>query len=204
MKQDVVEVRGARGPAGEYGAVGAVELEQDAQRVYNFMRRVEDQPLWNAGVKVSKIVGRLTANTLQVNQVLAWNFLALRGDFNLALSMQEDPGRMSIDTQLLDGGMMRSFTSSVGVRRLGRGRCRLEMSLYMKPSLFVPPGIRHMVGGQVRRQLAGVLAKIKDTVEGEHVPSNRRSFELGFVRACDAAAIASALESHPLDISVVG
>jgi hypothetical protein len=46
--------------------------------------------------------------------------------------------------------MMRHFSSSVGVQRLGPNQCRLEMSLLMQPSIYIPFGVRHMVGGQVR------------------------------------------------------
>jgi hypothetical protein len=46
--------------------------------------------------------------------------------------------------------MMRHFSSSVGVQRLGPNQCRLEMSLLMQPSIYVPFGVRHMVSGQVR------------------------------------------------------
>lgn len=50
----------------------------------------------------------------------------------------------------LQGSMMRHFSSSVGVQRLGPNQCRLEMSLLMQPSIYIPFGVRHMVGGQVR------------------------------------------------------
>lgn len=49
----------------------------------------------------------------------------------------------------LQGSMMRHFSSSVGVQRLGPNHCRLEMSLMMQPSIYVPFGVRHMVSGQV-------------------------------------------------------
>lgn len=45
---------------------------------------------------------------------------------------------------------MRHFSSRVGVQRLGPNQCRLEMSLLMQPSIYIPFGVRHMVGGQVR------------------------------------------------------
>jgi hypothetical protein len=45
--------------------------------------------------------------------------------------------------------MMRHFSSRVGVQRLGPNHCRLEMSLLMQPSIYVPFGVRHMVSGQV-------------------------------------------------------
>lgn len=61
-------MRGARGPCGEYGAIGVVELKQDAKQVFEFMRRVEEQPSWNPGVKLSQIVNRV-ANTIHVKQV---------------------------------------------------------------------------------------------------------------------------------------
>jgi hypothetical protein len=63
-----VQVRGARGPCGEYGAIGVVELKQDAKQVFEFMRRVEEQPSWNPGVKLSQIVNKV-ANTTHVKQV---------------------------------------------------------------------------------------------------------------------------------------
>jgi hypothetical protein len=50
--------------------------------------------------------------------------------------------------------MMRHFSSRVGVQRLGPNQCRLEMSLLMQPSIYVPFGVRHMIGGQVRRHFA--------------------------------------------------
>jgi hypothetical protein len=52
---------------------------------------------------------------------------------------------------------------------------------------------------QVRRQLHGVMEKIKHTVENEQ--PRRRSFA---ERCCDMTALQSALQSHPLDISVWG
>ena len=57
---------------------------------------------------------------------------------------------MQIRTEMLKGSMMRRFSSSVGVEPVGSGKCRLEMSLFMQPMIFVPFGIRGMVGGQVR------------------------------------------------------
>jgi hypothetical protein len=67
-QQQEVQVRGARGPCGEYGAIGVVELKQDAKQVFEFMRRVEEQPSWNPGVKLSQIVNKV-ANTTHVKQV---------------------------------------------------------------------------------------------------------------------------------------
>jgi hypothetical protein len=52
---------------------------------------------------------------------------------------------------------------------------------------------------QVRRQLHGVMEKIKHTVEKEQ--PRRRSFA---ERCCDMSALQDALRSHPLDISVWG
>jgi hypothetical protein len=69
-QQQEVQVRGARGPCGEYGAIGVVELKQDAKQVFEFMRRVEEQPMWNPGVKLSQIVNKV-ANTTHVKQVRA-------------------------------------------------------------------------------------------------------------------------------------
>jgi len=50
------------------------------------------------------------------------------------------------------GSMMRHFSSNVGVQQLGpnqlwdwTGVCRM----FMQPSMCVPFGIRHIVGGQV-------------------------------------------------------
>jgi hypothetical protein len=84
-----------------------------------------------------------------VLQVLNWSFLALRGDFNMNLAMHEEPQQLRIRTELLQGSMMRRFSSSVGVTRTGPGACRLTMDLYMQPTVPVPFGIRHMVGHQV-------------------------------------------------------
>jgi hypothetical protein len=36
----LLQVRPLRGPCGEYGAHGTVDIEQDASRVYDFMRQV--------------------------------------------------------------------------------------------------------------------------------------------------------------------
>jgi ribosome-associated toxin RatA of RatAB toxin-antitoxin module len=160
-------VRPLRGPCGEYGAHGTVDIEQDASRVYDFMRQIEEQPKWNAGVKMSQVVGRVNQTTTHVKQVLRWSFLALRGDFNVNLAMIEEPQKMQIRTEMLQGSMMRHFSSSVGVQRLGPNQCRLEMSLLMQPSIYVPFGVRHMVSGQVRKQLHGVLTKVKDTLDNE-------------------------------------
>ncbi|WIA11540.1 hypothetical protein OEZ85_011650 [Tetradesmus obliquus] len=198
QQQQDVQVRGARGPCGEYGAIGVVELKQDAKQVFEFMRRVEEQPSWNPGVKLSQIVNRV-ANTIHVKQVLNWSFLALRGDFNMNLAMHEEPQQLRIRTELLQGSMMRRFSSSVGVTRTGPGACRLTMDLYMQPAVPVPFGIRAMVGHQVRRQLHGVMEKIKSTVENEQ--PRRRSFA---ERCCDMSLLQDALRSHPLDISVWG
>jgi hypothetical protein len=88
--------------------------------------------------------------------VLNWSFLALRGDFNMNLAMHEEPQQLRIRTELLQGSMMRRFSSSVGVTRIGPGACRLTMDLYMQPTVPVPFGIRHMVGHQV--SAAAVMA----------------------------------------------
>lgn len=85
-----------------------------------------------------------------LHQVLNWSFLALRGDFNMNLAMHEEPQQLRIRTELLQGSMMRRFSSSVGVTRTGPGACRLTMDLYMQPAVPVPFGIRAMVGHQVR------------------------------------------------------
>eukprot|EP00775_Hariotina_reticulata_P006206 gene6206-6442_t len=146
-EEGLVHVKGVRGPAGEFGAHGVVEIRQNANRVYDFMKRIEDQPQWNPGVKLSQIIKRV-ANTTHVKQVMNWSFLALRGDFSMNLAMHEEPGKMRIRTEMLHGSMMRHFSSSVGVQQLGPNSCRLEMQMYMQPSICVPFGIRHIVGGQ--------------------------------------------------------
>jgi hypothetical protein len=92
----------------------------------------------------------LHAGPVSLLQVLNWSFLALRGDFNMNLAMHEEPQQLRIRTELLQGSMMRRFSSSVGVTRTGPGACRLTMDLYMQPNVPVPFGIRHMVGHQVR------------------------------------------------------
>lgn len=63
------QVRPLRGPSGEYGAHGVVDIEQDASRVYDFMRQIEEQPKWNAGVKLSQVIGRVNQTTTHVKQV---------------------------------------------------------------------------------------------------------------------------------------
>lgn len=65
-----VQVKGQRGPAGEFGAVGEVQLNRDARTVYEFMRRIEEQPKWHPGVKICEIVNRV-ADTIHVKQVRA-------------------------------------------------------------------------------------------------------------------------------------
>lgn len=93
---------------------------------------------------------QLLATVVCTPQVLQWSFLALRGDFNMNLAMHEEPSKLQIRTEMLKGSMMRRFSSNVGVKPVGNGKCRLEMDLYMQPMIFVPFGIRHMVGSQVR------------------------------------------------------
>jgi hypothetical protein len=39
------------------------------------------------------------------------------------------------------------------------------MSMFMQPRIFVPPVIRGLVTSQVRRQLCGVLSRLKASVE---------------------------------------
>ncbi|KAI8470768.1 MAG: hypothetical protein J3K34DRAFT_249615 [Monoraphidium minutum] len=79
---------------------------------------------------------------------------------HLQLAQQEDPRALTITTELTRGTMMRKFRSRVGVREKAPGVCELEMEMFMQPAIFVPFGIRHMVGGQVRRQLRGVLSSL--------------------------------------------
>lgn len=62
---------------------------------------------------------------------------------------------MRIRTEMLQGSMMRRFHSNVGVQQLGPKSCKLTMDLYIQPSIYVPFGIRHMVGHQVRLGAAG-------------------------------------------------
>lgn len=45
-----------------------VELQQDAQYVFEFMRRIEEQPKWHEGVKMCEIISKV-ANTTHVKQV---------------------------------------------------------------------------------------------------------------------------------------
>jgi hypothetical protein len=47
------------------------------------------------------------------------------------------------------------------VREKSPGVCELEMEMFMAPAIYVPFGIRQMVGGQVRRQLRGVLSNLQ-------------------------------------------
>lgn len=73
------------------------------------------------------------------------------------LAMHEEPSKMQIHTEMLKGSMMRRFSSNVGVEPVGSGKCRLEMSLFMQPMIFVPFGIRGMVGSQVGAELGASL-----------------------------------------------
>jgi hypothetical protein len=125
---------------------------------------VESQPQWNRGVKASRVVER-SGNRKAVHQTVQWGFLALRGDMHLILEQTEDRGRLTIDTRLSSGTMMRNFRSRVGVRDKAPGVCELEMEMFVAPSIYVPFGIRHMVGGQVRRQLRGVLSSLRERFE---------------------------------------
>lgn len=216
----MAQVRPIRGPNGEWGAHGVLELDHAAEDVYAFMREVEDQPRWNAGVKLSEVVRRVSAHTTHVKQVLAWSFLALRGDMALQLAMTEEPAARTIRTELLHGGsMVRRFSSCVGVHATGRARCRLEMQMLMQPGVAVPWGVRHMVGGQVRRQLHGVLDKVKSTLDTEppEAAAHRRAGQrrqaqqqkqqqLGWLfGGGDAhAVLQQLLGRHPLDIAVWG
>ncbi|GBF92442.1 hypothetical protein Rsub_04546 [Raphidocelis subcapitata] len=161
----MVQVVGKRGACGEFGALGVVELRGvGAHDVWSFVADVEQQPTWNNGVKHSRVVER-RGNCKSVHQVLSWNFLALRGDMHLKLDQMEDPAALTINTELTSGTMMRAFRSRVGVRETAPGVCELEMEMFMQPAIFVPFGIRHMVGGQVRRQLRGVLSNLQTRFE---------------------------------------
>eukprot|EP00879_Flechtneria_rotunda_P017360 GHRR01018186.1.p1 GENE.GHRR01018186.1~~GHRR01018186.1.p1 ORF type:complete len:102 (-),score=8.82 GHRR01018186.1:169-474(-) len=64
-----LQVVGLKGKYGEFGAHGVLELQQDASSVYDFMRRIEDQPKWNPGVKLSQIIDRVATNVFHVKQV---------------------------------------------------------------------------------------------------------------------------------------
>lgn len=169
----MLQVWPLRGPSGEFGAHGVIELEQDADRVYEFMRQIEEQPKWNAGVKQSQVLAKVSPTTSHVKQVVRWSFLALHGDFSLNLSVIEDGPSKTITTQLMQGSGMRHFSSWVGVQPLGPRGCRLEMSLLMAPAIYVPGPVRHMVGGQVRKQLHGVLSKVKERLDSEPEQQHR-------------------------------
>lgn len=166
---DEIWVKGARGQAGEFGAQGRVLVRGDARDIYRFISRVEEQPKWNAGVKQSSVVA-VDGPVSHVHQRLKWNFLAIGGEFSMNLTMTEDPQRLSIDTQMLQGSLMRNFHSQVGVKPLDGSPgsyCQVDMRLFMQPKVFVPSPIRPMVGRQVQRQLKGVLQGLKEHVERE-------------------------------------
>jgi len=65
----------------------------------------------------------------------------------------------------------------VGVRDKGEGVCELEMEMFMQPSIYVPFGIRSMVGGQVRRQLRGVLSNLQQRFEERAAKARERQDE---------------------------
>eukprot|EP00877_Chromochloris_zofingiensis_P008664 jgi/Chrzof1/4050/Cz13g18150.t1 len=164
MSQQDIDVKGARGPHGEFGASGFVDVDQNARDVYQFMSRIEDQPSWYQGVKACEVLD-VSGTTKRVKQVLQWNFLAIHGNFQMQLLQNEDPNSMNIKTEMVEGSMIKRFHSHVVVKPAGPNRCQLEMSMFMQPNIFVPFGIRHLVGGQVRRQLRGVLTSIKEKIE---------------------------------------
>lgn len=199
----MLQISPLRGAHGEYGAHGVVDIEQDASRVYDFMRQIEEQPKWNAGVKMSQVIGRVNQTTTHVKQVLRWSFLALRGDFNVNLTMTEEPRKMQITTEMMQGSMMRRFSSRVGVQRLGPNQCRLEMSLLMQPNVYIPFGVRHMVGCQVRKQLHGVLVKVKDTLDNEPKQQVQPGgFQALFGQPLLRSGSSSMFDSSPLQLSL--
>jgi hypothetical protein len=63
------------------------------------------------------------------------------------------------------GGFMKRFSSRMTVSELTANSSSLEMQLFMLPSIYVPFGVRSLVGGQVRRQLGGLLQSVKTHVE---------------------------------------
>ena len=91
---------------------------------------------------------------------------------------------------------MRRFSSTVGVQRLGPNSCRLEMSLFMQPNICVPFGVRHIVGGQVRKQLHGVLTRVRDTL-GENNNEEGTPSTLSTSAPAAKAATAPATFSAP-------
>lgn len=159
-----------RGPRGEFGALGVVDVERDADAVFRFMAAIEEQPRWHDGVKRSRVVAREGHSTLHVQQTLVWKVFALNGAFDLLNRVVEDKAGLRITTEMVRGGaMMRRFSSDVVVQRTGPRCCRLQMAMYMQPNLPVPLGCGALVGGQVRRQLHGVLTKARNTLhEEEH------------------------------------
>lgn len=227
------EVKGCKGPHGEYGAIGTITLQRPAWEVYHFLTRVESQPTWNNAVKCADVVKTTkVANDVelkQVQQVMRWGFLALHGDFTLQLSMREDARAMTVHTEMtsqasskdtspasspvssrsssfsgsegssasgsprsggsspdinalvLDspgaddsgdsssgggrGGFMKRFSSRMTVSELSPSSASLEMQMFMLPSIYVPFPVRPLVGGQVRRQLGGLLQSVKLHVE---------------------------------------
>ncbi|KAI8468723.1 MAG: hypothetical protein J3K34DRAFT_470605 [Monoraphidium minutum] len=111
----MVEIKGLRGPAGEFGALGVIDVPGGAREVYEFVADVEQQPAWNGAVKASKILERRGGGRQSIHQsihqVLQWNFLALRGDMHMYLEQEEDAKALEITTQLNRGTMMRRFRS---------------------------------------------------------------------------------------------
>lgn len=69
LQQDI-DVKGARGPHGEFGASGFVDVDQNARDVYQFMSRIEDQPSWYQGVKACEVLD-VSGTTKRVKQVPA-------------------------------------------------------------------------------------------------------------------------------------
>lgn len=230
---DKPEVKGCKGQHGEYGAIGTIKLQRPASEVYHFLTKVEAQPTWNSSVKRADVLRSTTTDdveTKQVQQVMGWGFLALRGNFTLQLTMHEDARARTVHTEMTSqaptaesskdtspasspassrsnsfssdasgsisgrsnasggtpeasppaspgsadgseaggngrGGFMKRFSSRMTVQELGPDSALLEMQLFMLPSIYVPFGIRSLVGGQVRRQLGGLLNSVKQHVE---------------------------------------
>ncbi len=89
--------KGQDGSAGGYGAAGHVIIRnRSAEEIYGFMTCVEKSPRWNDRVKSVEVV-RCDGSTKHVNQVMQWAFMgAVKGDFQLALSIRENPEKMKV------------------------------------------------------------------------------------------------------------
>jgi len=101
---DAVRVSPARGPRGEFGARGAVDVRAPAEAVWRLMTAVEALPSWSPGVKATRVLSRESPRVVFLRQTARWQFLALRGDFSVDLRMEQDEAARTITTRLLRAG----------------------------------------------------------------------------------------------------